>query len=201
MTDLRWPQPHEGIAGTDRDDDLLSLDERAIPHREALIAMARHLSSATLVGHPAPVVRRIRDRLDQPEPGDLAVAVEVMHGRRDPDDRIMGLGIYLAGRKEWASTDAQWAAYCEQERAAGGDPEADGRWTDRAFYLQYGPAAGDICRWTNSQAVALPVQIEDFSAPAGRREGSSTVFTRDRLTGALADSGFELRLPEGGSHG
>jgi hypothetical protein len=189
----QWPQPHEGIAGTDRDDDLLSLDDRAVPHRDALIVMARHLRTATLVGQPAPVVRRMGDRLDRPEPGDLAVAVEVLYGNRDTGTCITGLGIFLGERTEWASTDEQWAAECEEERAAGGNPEADGRMTDRAFYLQYGPAAGDVCRWVNSRAVVLPVQIADFSAPAGTRDGTATVFTRDSLIGGLADSGFELR--------
>jgi hypothetical protein len=201
MTDANWPQPHEGITGTGRDDDLLSLDDRAVAHRDALIAMARHLSSATLVGHPAPVVRRIRDRLDQPEPGDLVVTVEVMHGNRDTDTRIKGLGIFLGEREEWDSTDEQWAAFCEQERAGGYDPEADGRETDRAFYIQYGPAAGDVCRWVNSRAVVLPVQVSDFSATVGTWDGDGMVFTRDALIGGLADSGFELRIPEGDSHG
>jgi hypothetical protein len=196
MTDLRLPQPHEGITGTDRDDDLLSLDERAVVHRDALIVMARHLRTATLVGQPAPVVRRMSERLDHPEPGDLVVTAEVMYGHRDLDTRIKGLGIYLAGREEWDSTDVQRAAWCEEERTAGGDPEAEGRLADRAFYIQYGPAAGDVCRWTNSRVVVLPVQIGDFSAPAGIRDGSATVFTRDSLIGGLADSGFELRRPE-----
>jgi hypothetical protein len=203
MTGASWPQPYEGIRGEDRDDWLLSLDERAVAHREALIAMAAHLRTATLVGQPAPVVRRISDRINAPQPGDLAVTVEVLAGRRDPDDRLTGFGIYLAGRREWAATDAQWQAFCAQEAAVSSDPGTlelicsdDNRATDSVFYLQYGPAAGDICRWHNSEAVVLPVLTGSFSADAAaERTGTAAVFTRDSLTGGLADSGFTLRDP------
>jgi hypothetical protein len=193
-----WPQPFEGIHGTDYLSGhwLLSLDERAVPHREALIAMAHHLRTATLVGNPAPVTRRICDRLRQPEPGDLVVTTEVMHGRRDPDDRLKGLGVFLAGRKEWAETDAQWEAY----KAGNEDWVTDeDRWTDTVFYIQYGPDPGDICRWHNSEAVVLPVDIGGFGADgAASREptadgGQRVTFTRDSLIGGLADSGFYLR--------
>jgi hypothetical protein len=205
-----WPQPFEGIRGTDLSRHwLLSLDEQAVPHREALIAMAHHLRTATLVGSPAPVVRRMSDRLRQPEPGDLVVTTEVMHGRPDPDDRLKGLGVFLAGRKEWAETDAQWEAY-KAENYGGSTLADEDRMTDTVFYIQYGPDPGDICRWHNSEAVVLPVDIGGFSADgaASREETSDgrvrATFTRDSLIGGLADSGFYLRgepgpLPEDGA--
>jgi hypothetical protein len=205
MTGTTWPQPYQGIRGIDRDDWLLSLDERALAHRGALIAMAAHLRTAVMVGQPAPVVRRISDRIRAPQPGDLAVTVEVLHGRRDPDDRLTGFGIYLAGRREWAETDAQWAEFCAQEAAVSSDPgtlalicSEENRATDTVFYLQYGPAAGDIARWHNSEAVVLPVGIGSFSADAAaeRTEGLA-MFTRDSLAAGLADSGFTLRDPAG----
>lgn len=195
-----WPQPREGISGTDRDDWLLSLDERAIAHREALIAMAAHLRTAILVGNPAPVVRRMSERVSHPQPGDLAVATEVLHGRRDPDDRLKGFGILLARRREWCSTDAAWAAQCLRN---GWDPAAEERLAEDAYYLQYGPAAVDVCRWTDSEPAGLPVQVIAFSVDAAaERDGTRAVFTRDSLIGGLADSGFTLRgqpgpLPEG----
>jgi hypothetical protein len=187
---VSWPQPHEGVTGVDRDDWLLSLDERAVAHRECLIVMARHLHAATLVGQPAPVVRRMCDRLRQPQPGDLVVTVEVMHGRPDPDSRLKGLGVFLAARREWACTDEQWAAELADYPGAG----EDGRATDDVFYIQYGPAARDVCRWHNSAAVVLPVHLPSFAAPAGcpGPDGAVT-FTRESLVGGLADSGFRLR--------
>ena len=194
MSDLRWPQPHQGITGTDRDDDLLSLDMRAVAHRDALIAMARHLSAATLVGDPAPVVRAMSDRIRHPEPGDLVVETSrVIYGRCDLDTRIKGFGILRASRREWYSTDEQWAAECEAE---GWDVATEERTTDTAIYIQYGSAAADICRWENAEVMSLPIQVSSFSAPAGTREGTSVTFNRDDLIGALADSGFRLRLPE-----
>src|SRR5256885_12072426 len=105
-----WPQPREGITGVDLSRWwLLSLEEAAAAHREALIAMARHLHTATLVGQPAPVVARIRDHLRHPQPGELAVAAEVMMGRPGPDDRAKGFGLFLGERTEWWHTDEQWA--------------------------------------------------------------------------------------------
>src|SRR5580765_304666 len=181
-----WPQPFEGIRGTEHGSWLLSLDERAIAHREFLIEMAHHLSTATLVGNPAPVVRRINDRLRSPQPGDLVVTTEVMHGRRDPDDRLKGFGIFLAGRKEWCETDAEWITAC---LANDWDPLTEERMTDTVFYIQYGPDPGDICRWHNSEAVVLPVDTVTFSADAAasREETADgrtrAMFTRDSLIG------------------
>jgi len=72
-------------------------------------------------------------------------------------------------------------------------PDED-RLTDTVYYLQYGPAAEDICRWANSEPAGLPVRAGPFSADAAaERDGTSAVFTRDSLAGALADSGFTLR--------
>jgi len=195
-----WPQPFEGIRGTEHGSWLLSLDERAIAHREFLIEMAHHLSTATLVGNPAPVVRRMNERLRLPRIGDLVVTTEVMHGRRDPDDRLKGFGIFLAGRKEWCETDAEWAAYkaSVHEETASTLPDED-RMTDDVFYIQYGPDPGDICRWHNSEAVVLPVDTTTFSADAAAlREdtpdgGQRVTFTRESLIGGLADSGFHLK--------
>jgi hypothetical protein len=194
-----WPQPFEGILGQGADLSghwLLSLDEQAVPHREALIAMAHHLHTATLVGDPAPVVRRMNDRLRKPENGDLVVTTEVMHGRQDPDDRLKGFGVYLDGREEWAETDAQW----EIEKAGNeGWVTDEDRMTDTVFYIQYGQDPRDICRWHNSEVIVLPVDIGEFSADgAARRETTDdgrtrAWFTRDSLIGGLADSGFRLR--------
>ena len=206
-----WPQPHEGITGTNRDGWLLSLDERAVPHREALIMMARHLRGATLVGNPAPVVRRMGERLIRPQPGDLVVSDEVLHGRRDLDSRIKGLGIFLAGRREWAETDAEWEAFCEEERAASSLTPDDltlicseeNRCTDTVYYIQYGPAAGDVCRWSNSSCTVLPVQVDSFAVDAAaERTDHGATFTRDSLIAGLADSGFSLRsVPADGKGG
>jgi len=198
-----WPQPYQGIRGTDLTGHwLLSLDERAIAHRETIIALGHHLRTATMVGQPAPVVARMSERMRHPEPGDLAVSVEVLHGRRDPDDRLKGLGVYLSGRTEWWESDAEWEASKAQEPAWADEDRA----TDTVFYLQYGPDPGDICRWSDSEAVALLTQPWSFGIDgAERREDNTAWFTRDSLIGGLADSGFYLKgdpgaIPENGEH-
>ena len=201
MSTLNWPQPYENIQGTDLSGNwLLSLDEKAIAHRDVIIVMGKHLLTATLVGNPAPVVRRMSDRMRQPERGDIAAATEVLHGRGDLDYRIKGLGVFLGQRREWAETDADWEAFKAEDGCGLTDED---RTTDTVFYLQYGPAPGDICRWHNSEPVALLTQpwsyAQDGAAsreetPDGRQRA---VFTRDSLIGALADSGFELRIPPG----
>jgi hypothetical protein len=199
MTAPAWPQPFEGIRGTEIRAWLLSTDERAVVHREALIDMARHLQTATLVGDPAPVVRRMSDALRNPLPGDLVVTREVMLGTyQDPDRRLKGFGLYLRGRQEWATSDADWEAYKAEDGC--GLTDAD-RMTDNVFYIQYGPDPGDVCRWHDSRAIVLPAGLDGFGID-GAAERTETedgrtrrVFTRESLTGALADSGFLLRDP------
>jgi hypothetical protein len=188
------PQPHEGITGISRDDWLLSLDERAVAHREALIIMARHLSTATLVGQPAPVVRRMSRRMADPRAGDLAVTTEVLYGRQVAGDRIKGFGILLAHRQEWGEPDTSWAATCLRE---GWNPVTEERYAETACYLQYGCRASDVCRWVNSLPVALPAWISSFNLDAAaERSETGVTFTRDSLITGLADSGFTLRGPE-----
>ena len=38
--------------------------------------------------------------------------------------------------------------------------------TDTAIYIQYGPLAGDICRWENADIVVLPVQVVASPVPS-----------------------------------
>lgn len=145
-------QPREDVAnGTNRDDLLLSLDESAAPHRNALIGMARLLYKTTLVGNPAPLVEDIHKRISSPRPGDLVVELSVLY-TRDPDKRLKGLGILLERRTEWHHTDEAWAATV----AEGAVHPDDERFTDEAWYVQYGPSAEDICRWTDCTFITLP---------------------------------------------
>lgn len=59
----KWPQPWEGVEATPREDDLLSLEEAAVGRRMLMAGLADCLWAAVLVGSPAPVVRRISDRM------------------------------------------------------------------------------------------------------------------------------------------
>lgn len=204
---MSWPQPREGITGSDRRDDLLSLEDAAIPRRLVMAGMAKALLNATMVGQPAPIVKRMYARMRDPQPGDLVIELSTMWSR-DEDTRIKGMGILVAHRQEWASTDAEWSEYVAEEKRAydedfktgpyyrpeDGEFDADEmceRITDHAWYIQYGPAAADICRWTNCEFVA--VISADMHLPTGRREGGAVVIGRSDLVDALADSGFNLR--------
>jgi hypothetical protein len=202
-------QPREGIRGTDRDDDLLSLEEAAVPRRMLMAGMAKCLRDAVLVGNQAPRVARMWQRMKNPEPGDLVIETSTFY-RRDEDDRVKAMGVLVAHRVEWWQTDEEWAAEIEQERVAyeeflrGSysqpgdgpfDPSTCERGTDHAWYVQYGPKAADICRWVNCDFIMIPADSPAFRAEAGTRDGNGVTFTRDDVVSGLADAGFNLRVP------
>lgn len=197
-----YKQPREGITGTLREgDDLLSLEESAIAVRKTMTGLAGVLLRTTMVGQPAPVVTRISERMRSPQPGDLVMETSTMYRRAD--DWYRGFGVLIEHREEWWTTDAEWEQELAEERAAwekftrpGEGPfTPDPRTTDHAWYIQYGPQPGDICRWVNCEFIAIPVDPRFADITVGTREGSAVVFTRDDLIGGLADSGFHLREP------
>jgi hypothetical protein len=182
-------QPHEDIAGTDRTgNDLLSLEPSAQAHRDALIALTRHLHTATLVGNPAPVVQRMCERIYSPQPGDLVVESSAGMHSADPKRRATALGYLVEKRREWWHTDEEW----EQYKTEDGFVTDDDRMVDTAWYIQYGPNPGDIFRWVNCSFLVVPVDPDEFDKPFGRRDGSAVVVDRADLLGALADSGITL---------
>lgn len=190
-SDENWPQPWEGVTGIAReDDDLLSLEDAAMPRRQMMTGLARCLCKAVLVGDPAPVVRRMGDRMRAPQPGDLVFEQTMT---RRGDDWYRGFGILLLRRREWASTDEDFA------REMAGEPEDlrgdDNRCTDDAWYIQYGPGERDICRWVNADFTMIPADDREFTRLYGTRDGSMVTIDRDDLLTGLADSGFRLKTP------
>lgn len=147
-----YPQPREGITGVDRaGDPLVSLDDTALLVVDALGTMAMHLRRATL-GRVHPTGEAIRDRLTTPQPGDLVVVSDSI-GDRDPDTRRRGLGYLLEHRAEWWTSDEEWARAIRDGEVYLTDP----RMVERdAWYVQYGPAPVDVCRWVNCEVLALP---------------------------------------------
>ncbi len=147
-----YPQPREGVAGTLRDqDDLLSLDDAALPRRQAMMALAWHLHGATLRYGD-----KLGDRLRNPQIGDLVLETTSSLLRSDEDRRVMGLGILLAHREERVQTDEEHAASI----AAGEFSADDKRWHDDAWYVQYGPQPDDVCRWVNCRFVTVPTTTD-----------------------------------------
>lgn len=184
-----FKQPYEGVTGQHLDDDLLSLDDRALTHRRALVVLARNLRDAVQVGQPAPIVQRMGHRLRTPRPGDLVVETSRAIWGRHPEDYLKGLGYLVDKREEWWTTDEEW----EREKAEEGFPD-DERATDVAWYIQYGPDPADIIRWTNCQFMTIPIDPgERFHEVFGTRDGGGVTLSRDDLLGALADSGIQLR--------
>jgi hypothetical protein len=204
-----WKEPHEGIRGVLRDqDDLLSLEPQALARRQIIIAIAFAFHDIASCAQKAPKAERIGERFgrlhgDGPEIGDLVIEATTLYGNKlrrsedteDFDRANMGFGILVAHRWEWWETHEEYDAMRARQEPE--DLDYEYRATDHAWYIQYGPQPGDICRWTNCSFMALPTdreQVRSLSRPAHERtETGGVVFTRESLIGALSDSGFELR--------
>jgi hypothetical protein len=216
--DDRWHEPHEGVIGVQRDDDLLARTEEALPRRLMMCAMASALHKALLVGNRAPVVERMANRFryfysDRHKyvPGDLLIEVTTLHGGdhyKDSWDR--GFGTYITDRWEWASTKEEWetmiAEGIKEEREFYNDPDLEidvderfgPRGVDHAWYVQYDSNPEAVCRWTNCSFVAVPTSydiLRELEHPAGIRTENGVMLTKDSLLGSLADSGFGLNIP------
>lgn len=185
---MTYPQPHEDIVGIDRSEtDLLSLADEAFTRRQMMMGQALLLHSACLVGHRAPIVERMWQRITHPEIGDLVMATD--HRTRD----YKAFGYLVEARKEWWTTDEEW------EKSVAEDPdyydEGD-RPIDYAYYIQYGSAPVDVCRWTNCTIFMVPTDPQFCQKHIGVRDPQGGVtITRDGLLEALSDSGIKLNLP------
>lgn len=152
MQNVTYAQPYEGVAGTLRDqDDLLSLEDKAMPRRAMIMAMAWNLNIATLQ-----YGNKWNERIRNPQVGDLVV--ETSRGittlRRNLEYKAFGY--LLAHREEWSETDEQYA-----KAVADGDyGEGDKRWHDDTWYVQYGPQPEDVCRWSNCSFIAAAVSLD-----------------------------------------
>jgi len=139
-------EPHEGVRGVARDSDPIL---ESVAASKLVANLGRHLYSATLVGNQAPKVTRLDARMHAPEVGDVIVVLDATYSS-DPDTIWKSVGYLVARREEWATTREVW----DQEKLE--DPDAN-RWVEHeAWYIQYGPAPEDICRWTNCSVIAVP---------------------------------------------
>lgn len=199
---MTWPEPHQDITGHKRDyNDLLSLRPEAIAVRDIIRTLAYHLWDAVLVGDPAPRVRRMYEFMSAtPKIGDLVIEQSTFWSS-DEDQRTRGFGFLVATRKEWATTNAEHQAEVDREKAYCAEHNLeyvpDERFTDYAWYVQYGPEPADVCRWHNCSFMVVPFNIESFKIAAGTREDGALVLTRDSLVNALADSGFKFKDEHG----
>lgn len=127
--------------GTDRtDDDLLSLEEEAMPRRKMMVAMTKNLHRACLVGDPSPIVAKMYEKISNPKPGDLVVEITSHH-----EVEYRGFGILIERRVEetFISVD-------------------EGQYSETVWYVQYGPKKNDVVRWTNCMFIAALTEVERY---------------------------------------
>ena len=143
-------QPYEGVTGRARsaEDPLLTP-----AGSDLVLQLVKPLYRASLSATPN--CQELHSQLTNAVRVGQPVAVhDAMYFRRDQDARWKAVGYLLQEREEWATTDSQW-----QVDLRNGDADPDERGVERdAWYLQYGPAAEDVCRWTNCQVLALPLE-------------------------------------------
>lgn len=103
----------------------------------------------------APCAQALSKRIMNPKPGDPVYVPDSLRRRASEDDREKGIGYLVVRRVEWTHAGEQWA-------------EVGSEWTDygsprpheEVFYVQYGPAPVDICRWGNASVLAIPYSDE-----------------------------------------
>ena len=155
-------QPNEGVTGTLRSDDLLSLADEAVNRRAIMMAMGYSYYRLALDGlFGKGGGGRAWVRCQKVQPGDLVM--ESMRGvlsLRDNGCDPRAFGILLDRRNEWAHTDEEWQDYLTSEGHAA-DEERETRPVEHdVFYVQYGPQPDDICRWMNCTFIALPTSLD-----------------------------------------
>lgn len=144
-------EPGERLRGTDYTaSDLLNIDEAALARRDLMIGMMQVLIQASMVGSPAPNTAAVWERISSPQVGDLVVEHSVRYSS-NPENRMHGFGILLGHRNEYTDTPDGWATLL----ADGAVGPEDTRTVEHAWYVQYGPSADDVCRWTNCDFYAL----------------------------------------------
>lgn len=136
------------------------------------VAEAGHAAyMATLVGDPAPIVKRMGDRIRDPRPGDVVLETSTFYQR---NWRPSALGQLILTRDEPFLDRVE---FCEAH--LDGDywndpdetyPEFAARHTERVWYLRPLAGVGGPClhRWSNASFIALPVT--DEPALTGRYE-------------------------------
>lgn len=162
LEESSWPQPHENVSGINRTrDDLLSLEVPALRRRVVMMTIANSLWKATLGAANSEYGRSDYERMGEPRMGDLVVETMSMRNPTvmdaDSDQRsIHGFGILLGEREEWTCSHEEWRRYVEEAAADGDTLTLEDRATVKALYVQYGPKADDVVRWTNCSFIALP---------------------------------------------
>lgn len=148
----RLMQPHEGVAGVERLGDALLVNPQAC---DWVLSLTRQLYSASLSNTPHS--RTLFERLTNPTVGQAVVvsdAARHLGVEQQAEHRFHAVGYLVAHRREWWTTDEQWAADLAEE-GSGLEP-GDRAIEPAAWYVQYGPDPDMVCRWVNCQVLAVP---------------------------------------------
>ncbi|HET7055734.1 MAG TPA: hypothetical protein VFI12_04675 [Thermomicrobiales bacterium] len=143
----------ERMTGTDRTGDpLLSLDEACIALRQLLISSQWY--STYLFGMPgAPIGERWHRRYREPRPGELCFVTDhAINPRADDDTIVKSFGYFLGEQQEPIYDWDTWVMVQDQYDDMVECP------TERVFYIQYGPAPDDVCRWANADHQVIATQ-------------------------------------------
>lgn len=171
IRDRRYPQPHEGTHGADLGTGhLLALDDDSIARRLEILARTWErwddILHGRIDGRDA-----LFERMYNPRVGDLVVE-QTTSFRRDPASQVQASGLLLVHeRKEWASTDEEWARTVAEEKMYheqsglpfDAEQFARDRFADTASYIQYGASADDVIRWSNCKFIAVPADLIDVT--------------------------------------
>lgn len=117
---------------------------------------AYNLYLATLVGDPAPRVKKIGDRMRAPVPGDLVLEISTIYREGGRYESRVGerLGRLLRVVREDVYTAEVW--YGRECGAQPGEPIP----TERVWYIEL--ADGREYRWHNASFIAVPEGIDSF---------------------------------------
>lgn len=151
--DIDLPEPMQDVEGIDYDDPLLKLDDASLRMRATVITIVASMWPSVLASRAKEPYERMKD----PQDGDLVVesTSALYWAQRDPMAHrvIHGFGYLLGHRLEWGQTRVEWL-----EAVARGDCGPEERYADQITYVQYGPTARDIARWSNCMWIAVPTE-------------------------------------------
>lgn len=151
-------QPYEGITPFPADGFPLELDDSMLPLRLLVRNLARELRAAAAC-HPGSRHQGVASVMNNPKRGDLVVEISTSY-RTTLDATLGGFGVLLERRHEWQTTDKDFALECARQDAAYGprtpQEHAEDRFTETAWYVQYGPGPEHVFRWVDAECVAVP---------------------------------------------
>lgn len=143
----------ERLRGTDRSGDpLLSLDGACIPLRRLLLSSLWYTNYLYgMAGSPIGIDWQRRMR--RPQVGELCFVTDHAISPGAGDDTIAkSFGYFLGEQREPVYDEKEWAEVQDQYDDRKDCP------TERVFYIQYGPAPDDVCRWANADHQVIATQ-------------------------------------------